>query len=122
MEGGKDPDNRRYMIWDSKKWNKDIFDLYKKLIQIRKDNSILTEGDFRFIYAKNMVIGYERFINDNKLVIFINNSNKSVHIDVTQLFGNGDFIDISKDHPLKRKKAYTLYENEFVILKKVKDR
>jgi len=122
MEGGKDPDNRRFMVWAEKKWDMEIFNFYKRMICIRKENSILTDGDFRFIYSHEMVIGYERFTNDGKLVIFINNSQKSVHIDVTKYFGNGDFTDISKDHPLKRKKAYTLYENEFVILKKMKDR
>ena len=110
------------MVWNEKKWNYDILNTIKILIKIRKDNEILREGDFRFIYAKNKIIGFERFINERKLVIFINNSDKNMHVDVTRIFGNGDFIDISKDHPLKRKRAYTLYSNEFVILKKVKDR
>ncbi len=122
MEGGRDPDNRRFMIWDKKEWNTEVFNLYKSLIKIRNDNEILKKGDFRFIYARNMIIGFERFIEDNKLVIFINNSDKSLQIDVTQILGNGDFIDISKNHPLKRKKAYRLYANDFVILKKIKSR
>jgi cyclomaltodextrinase / maltogenic alpha-amylase / neopullulanase len=122
MEGGRDPDNRRMMVWDKTKWNQDVFQLYQKLIQIRKENELLRSGDFRFIYAKDMVIGYERFLDDQKLVVFINNSDENAHIDITKIFGNGDFIDITKDHPLKRKKAYTLYSYEAVILKKMKSR
>jgi hypothetical protein len=100
----------------------EIENTYNLLAQIRKDNKILEQGDFRFIFAKDGVIGFERFLKDQKLAVFINNSDKSTHIDVTEIFGNGDFVDISKNHPLKRKKTYTLYENDFVILKKIKDR
>lgn len=122
MEGDKDPDNRRYMVWDKERWNMELYEFYKNMIHIRRENDVLTEGDIRFFYVKNQIIGYERFKHDKKLVIFINNSDKNVHLDITKVFGNGDFIDISREHPLKRKKVYTLYANDFVILKKVKER
>ncbi len=122
MEGGKDPDNRRPMEWDKVKWNMDIYSLYSMLIRIRRENPVLSEGDIRFFYARDGIIGFERFTPSDRLSIFINNSGGNFQIDLTMILGNGDFVDISKDHTLKRKKVFTLYDNDFVILRKVKDR
>jgi len=122
MEGEKDPDNRRYMIWNESLWNHELLDTYKSLIKIRKENSVLANGDIRFVYAKDGIIGYQRFSKTSKLLVFINNSDESIQVDITKYMGNGDFIDICKDHPLKRKKVFTLYANDFVILRKIKDR
>ncbi len=122
MEGGHDPDNRRFMEWNEEKWDKDVLNFYKTMIRIRMDNHVLSDGDIRFFFSQESVIGFERFNHFDKLTIFINNSEKNIQIDLTQFLGNGDFVDISKDHPLKRKKVFTLYSNEFVILRKVKDR
>ena len=121
MEGGKDPDNRRFMIWDETKWNKQLHELYKKLASVRHENEVLRRGELRFFYIKGMTIGFERFIGDKKLLVLINNSDENVNIDVTRYAGNGEFVDISKDYPLKRKRAYTLYANDFAILKKIRD-
>ncbi|NPV01063.1 MAG: alpha-glycosidase [Brevinematales bacterium] len=121
MTGGKDPDNRRFMNWNEQEWNKDLLQLYKKLAGIRHDNEVLRRGELRFFYIKGMTIGFERFIKDQKLLILINNSDENVNIDVTRYAGNGEFLDISKDYPLKRKRAYTLYANDFAILKKIRD-
>lgn len=45
MEGDRDPDNRRCMEWDVKKWKADVFDFYKKMIAVRKENAELRRGD-----------------------------------------------------------------------------
>jgi len=37
MEGGKDPDNRRFMVWDKGRWNMEIYEHYRNLIRIRKE-------------------------------------------------------------------------------------
>ena len=122
MEGEKDPDNRRFMVWDETKWNKSLLETYKRLIRIRNANEVLRAGDLKFILAKGMVIGFERFIGDKKLYIFINNSGENVNLDITHYAGNGDFYDLFGENSIKRKRVFTLYENEFVILKKVKER
>ncbi len=44
MTGGADPDCRRGMVWDEAYQNRDIYAWYRKLIQIRKENLVLTEG------------------------------------------------------------------------------
>lgn len=50
MTGGKDPDNRRCMEWDESKWNRDIFEFYKKMIAFRKSNVEMTKGDIFTMY------------------------------------------------------------------------
>ena len=44
MTGGEDPDCRRGMLWDEDKQDQEMFAYYKKLIQIRKEYPVLTEG------------------------------------------------------------------------------
>lgn len=122
MEGGKDPDNRRFMQWNKKKWNKDLYKTYKRLIAVRTENEVLRRGEIRFFFVEGDAIGFERFIGEERLYILINNGNENVSIDLTQYAGNGDFSDLFMDYPLKRKRAYTLYANDFVILKKIKER
>lgn len=51
MTGGADPDCRRGMVWDAKYQNQDVYQWYRKLIQIRKDYPVLTEGKTVDVYA-----------------------------------------------------------------------
>ncbi|MBQ2900523.1 MAG: alpha-glycosidase [Agathobacter sp.] len=44
MTGGADPDCRRGMVWDEKYQNQEIYEWYRKLIRIRKEYPVLTEG------------------------------------------------------------------------------
>ncbi len=74
--GGHDPDNRRPFNWEFSKNNKanELRNWYKKLIGIRKDNIILSRGNFEFISAKDNVIIYKRILEDIELIIIINNN------------------------------------------------
>ncbi len=119
LEGGRDPDNRRMMPWSKKEQDSEILGWYKDLIRIRKENPILSQGNISFFLQKDNILGFSRFDEQDILYILINNSDENTNVDITQYAGNGDFVDISKDYPLKRKKAYTLYANDFAILKKL---
>lgn len=44
MTGGADPDCRRGMVWDEAYQNKEVYERYRKLIQLRKEHPVLTEG------------------------------------------------------------------------------
>ncbi|MDP8003264.1 MAG: glycoside hydrolase family 13 protein, partial [Caldisphaera sp.] len=46
LSGQKDPDNRKPMIWNENKWNKEIYLLIKELNKIRLNNSTLKYGSF----------------------------------------------------------------------------
>lgn len=53
MTGGNDPDCRRGMVWDEKYQNQDIYQWYRKLIQIRKEYPVLTEGKVTNVYCND---------------------------------------------------------------------
>ena len=74
ITGGDDPDNRKCMIWDEEKQNKEILNLYKLLIKIRKENKSLVHGSFEVVYCKDEVIGFIREYYDDKIMVIFNNS------------------------------------------------
>jgi cyclomaltodextrinase / maltogenic alpha-amylase / neopullulanase len=64
MEGGKDPDDRRCMIWDKSQWDMHLYRLHRALIALRKTRPSLTAGDFRVVSA-NDAMG--RFVFQRRL-------------------------------------------------------
>jgi len=60
MEGGKDPDCRRPMIWDEKLWDKRLLKGIKELIKLRKSCSALKYGFTRLEALDNDTFKVER--------------------------------------------------------------
>ncbi|MHB8851837.1 MAG: glycoside hydrolase family 13 protein [Ignavibacteriaceae bacterium] len=96
MWGGDDPDCRKPMVWENLKYDdevsdplqrerkpdkvvfdKNLFNWYKNLISIRKENKSLSRGDLKFFMIDNLnkVLGYIRSLNGKKVSIIINNNN-----------------------------------------------
>ena len=73
MSGGNDPDNRRCMIWNEDSQDKDLLQLFKKLIKVRKENKALIYGIFKEVYCKDNIIIFEREYNDKKVLCIFNN-------------------------------------------------
>jgi glycosidase len=113
MWGGDDPDCRKPMVWpdleyepevshpfgkqrpkDEVKFEKDIYEWYKKLITIRRENPTLALGDIEFFLVDNSksILGYKRSYNGQTLVILLNNSNR------TQILQNIDFQSLSRNN------------------------
>ena len=97
MWGGDDPDCRKPMVWedivyepetthpfnnprseDEVIFNQNLFEWYKKIIQIRNENPVLSLGDINFflIDDENEILGYERTLGDDRILIILNNKNK----------------------------------------------
>ena len=57
MYGGSDPDNRRTMIWEERengeKPDKDLYNYYSKLAEIREKEEVLINGDLSFIVPQD---------------------------------------------------------------------
>lgn len=83
MQGGKDPDCRRGMLWDENRQNGEIFDYYKKLIKIHKKYSSLKNGKFKTIYVNDdaNVYIFKRFNENEELYIAFNFSNNNISLD-----------------------------------------
>ena len=80
LKGGEDPDNRRCMIWEDKKQNKELLKLCKKLISIRKENKSLIDGEFKEVCCDDNIIAFIRDNNKEKIFVAFNNSLKEKKI------------------------------------------
>ncbi|MBI2427919.1 MAG: glycoside hydrolase family 13 protein [Ignavibacteriales bacterium] len=89
MEGGKDPDCRRCMVWDEKKWNSGIHTLAKTLAGIRTGNAPLRRGDFTAIteHVPENVVLFKRSLNDQISYVAINKNKKSVDLKIQTTTG-----------------------------------
>jgi len=49
ISGDQDPECRRCMEWDNSRYNLFLYDTIQKLIQIRKENPVIRNGNFRWL-------------------------------------------------------------------------
>lgn len=83
IDGGEDPQNRKCMVWETEKQNKELYNFYKKIIKVRNTNKeILVYGDFEELYCHNGVIAFKRSKGNNEAIIIFNNDNyeKSINL------------------------------------------
>jgi len=82
MTGGGDPDCRRCMIWDADRQDRDLFAHYRTLIALRRANSALRTGDFRFLRARpgDRRLVYERKDENAHFVIFLNAGRRAANV------------------------------------------
>lgn len=76
MEGLRDPDCRRTMVWDTTRWNKDLRSHYKKLIKIRRDHRVFREGTFSAVHVDDVAntYGFLRSLGTEQALVVVNNS------------------------------------------------
>jgi len=96
MWGADDPDERKPMVWpeleyeveqanisqtprtiDSVYFKNDIFNFYKKVINIRQNEAALRHGSINFVYIDNAkeTVAYTREFKNEKILCIVNNSN-----------------------------------------------
>jgi cyclomaltodextrinase len=75
MLGENDPDCRRCMIWEEAKQNRELFDLHRKLIALRKKHKALQTGTYRTVRADALynVYGYVRENAEESVYVVLNN-------------------------------------------------
>lgn len=82
LDGGEEPQSRKCMVWNNNKQDKEIFNLYKKLIKIRKDNLALVYGNYKTMYCKENILVFQRSFNDEEIVVAINNNYKKCKVTI----------------------------------------
>lgn len=108
MWGGDDPHNRKPLIWkyirfedekahpsglsrpvDKVEFNDDIFNWYKKLIDMRKSNKVLSLGEISFLRMddEKNILAYERYDDSDKIIVVFNNSETSQLFALKELTG-----------------------------------
>lgn len=119
LTGGKDPYNRKAYPWG--KENKDILSFYIKISNIRASEEALKSGEIKFLDFKNEVLGYERLIGNEKLVVVINTMEKKENISLYDVNDGNTVIDlINKDKKYEVKNGQVeieLKSHEYKILK-----
>ena len=115
MWGATDPYCRKPMLWEEfiyddeknpsyinqnevypQEVDRDLFQWYKKLIRIRKENKVLVYGKFKEIMADNEkdVIVYERINDRHSIIVIINNSFYEQEIEFSTDYLDERFINL----------------------------
>ena len=100
MEGGKDPDCRKTMIWDKTKWNEGLLNWYKRLIKIRNTNPVFRRGTFSTFLADNSrkIFWFTRELEGTKAVVILNNEPYPQAIEPSgSLLSTGNWHDLLLD-------------------------
>lgn len=84
MVGETDPDCRRPMIWEREEQNRELYELYKALIALRKSHPALSRGRFRMWFADEArnAIGFVRSYGDEHVAVVVNNSPQPLELAV----------------------------------------
>lgn len=94
MTGEGDPDCRKAMVWDKKKWNHELLSFYKEIIALRKARPSLRSEKIAWIQEKNeYLLGYIKEEGKEKTLILMNNSEKKVCCKLKNLaVGKNDWL------------------------------
>lgn len=119
MAGGNDPECRGCMIWDEKKQNGDLFNFYKTLNEIRKENKALIYGEYKSIYNKDNLIAYMRTFEEEQIIALLNNSDEEYTVKLEAV--NGKYLDLLNNKiEINLQNCISLKANDIKILKLVK--
>jgi len=108
MTGENDPDCRKCMEWDTRKWDHEIYDWYKQLIALRREHGALRYGDFGSIFCGPGVYGYVRSYAGQRVYVVLNRTDEERTVTVplyeeagsvlTEVFpGNGWYQSVPID-------------------------
>lgn len=120
MTGDKDPDCRRPFNWNYNK-SEHLVPLYKKLGQLRKDNSALRRGTFEtaLIDDQNEIYSYVRMDKKNRVLVVLNNSSgtKNVTVNVAKLgLGKGSVLKDELNNTTLAARSITVDANMNITL------
>lgn len=92
MEGGRDPDCRRGMLWDKDRQDRGMLDYYRTLIRIRHGHAVLTRGELAAQYADDEtgLITMERRLGDERLTILFHT--KAGIVELPELEGRKNLV------------------------------
>lgn len=116
LSGKHDPDNRRCMIWDESKQNKEILHHVKTLIKLRNEYSAFKSTEYNWLHVdddKNVII----FQKEN-LYFILSNTKETVSITLPFELQQRSMQDIYHQKRINFDNCITLSNYEFLILKK----
>ncbi|TGG87618.1 alpha-amylase family glycosyl hydrolase [Geotoga petraea] len=93
MTGGNDPFDRKPFPWKKEMWNEEIFNHYKKMIELRKIRESLQIGDYKVLEAEDGLLIFERSTQKETTTVVINSKNSPIKTNIL----NGEFKDLYND-------------------------
>lgn len=118
LNGGKDPSNRKSYPWG--KENKDILEFYRKISAIRVSEEALKNGEIEFLEFNNGILGYERTLNKDRIIIVVNIMEKEENISINNVDGNIlNLLDEDKEYIVENSSTSVLIEAHKSIILKV---
>ena len=72
LEGYHDPFNRMPYPWGREDHN--LINYYKRIGQIRRDNDVYKEGEFKLLHIDEETLAFERYDEEYSYITFVNNS------------------------------------------------
>lgn len=117
LTGGKDPSNRKSYPWG--KENKDILEFYKKVASIRATEEVLKNGEIEFLEFNNGILGFERTLNKDRIIVIVNTLEKEDNITIDNIDGKViNLLDKTKEYQIKDRTVNILVKaHKFMILK-----
>lgn len=95
MEGSGDPGNRHTMIWDESRWDTDLHAFYKRLIALRRKETVLRRGDYRtvLLHDDHQVFGYLRSYGSELALVLFNRSDSPQQAQLPAYLGEAGLRD-----------------------------
>lgn len=118
LSGGNDPENRRCMIWDEEKQDKDLLFFFKKLINLRKNHSSFKEVDIKWDIILDDVLVYHKENPTEKVLVMINKSNEDKILNTSTL--KGKYYDLFNETEVTINNETTLKPYMFKLLLELK--
>jgi len=119
MVGGKDPDCRRTMIWDSTQWNMGLLHWYKRLIGIRRDYAVFRDGNSEILKlpsAKSM-LAFSREDSMSNAIVFINSSSERERLVPSEVVNaQSSWLDLLTNRKYRSSDTLSLDPRSGVIL------
>jgi cyclomaltodextrinase / maltogenic alpha-amylase / neopullulanase len=82
MEGRKDPDCRRTMIWEPSKRGREMLAYTKKMTTLRNNHTALRYGNMTTVYAQSKTLVFARQYKDETMLVGINAAHEPITLDL----------------------------------------
>ena len=82
MEGAKDPDSRRAMIWDPGRLNRDMLEAAKRLTALRKKYAVLRRGALTNLHTNGKLYAFARYQESETVIVALNSGREPVLLDL----------------------------------------
>ncbi len=89
---------KRKKVYDTVSFNNDHFNFYKKIIQIRKENPVLANGEIEFLFKEGNLLSYRRYNDTDEILVIFNLEGNPIDYQLPDGEEYSDMLEISKSY------------------------